>query len=854
VNALSRWFVLRRLAREGPRTLLTVAGVALGVGVFVSVRVANRSALGSFTDSVDAVTGRANLQVSSASGPFDERWFPVVRAAAGTSAVTPIVETWVPLVASGGAGEAVLVLGLDPLREAPFDRAAALDDPAAQRGLARLLEPRAVAVSRRFAGRQGLQTGRRFAILVSGRPESLVVRAIVGSEALDQALGGNVIVTDIATAQEVFGRVGTLDRIDLRVAPERRERVRAALAARLPPGLVAELPRARTRQIENLVEAFALNLTALSLVTVFVALFLVLNAVGLSVLRLRREIGILRALGVTRAGVTRLFLLEGAVLGLLGGVLGIGVGMLLARITLGAVSTTLVDLYQVRQAGDARLDPVTIGSALALGLGAALVAAWAPAREAARTPPASATREGAMIPVGPAGTRRWITIAVILLAASAGFAAFAVGEHQPYGGFVSAALAMAGTALLAPVAVGWAGRVLRRPLALPFGIAGSLGAGYLTASLARSAVVVAAVCVSVGMTVGLTIMVGSFRRTVDTWITQTIRGDLYVEPVGHRTSGPGSRLSADFVDRVRSMPEVTAVDSFRGRRMTVEGRLALIAGIDFGVQAKLGALRLTDGRAIGPVLEQARRQGGVIVSESFAHRHRTATGDSITLPTPDGSTRHAVHGVFYDYTTDAGVVFMDHTLYESLWHDTRTESLALYLAPGADPDRVRGRVLALAEPGTWLNVTPHRILRQRVLRIFDQTFRITWALQAIAVLVAVLGVFATLTALVVERARDLGVLRAVGALRSQVRTIVLVESGLLGGIGALLGCGLGVVLALLLVHVINRQFFGWTIQFAFAPGVLVQAVALMVIASLVAALAPARRATLRSPGEAMRNE
>jgi putative ABC transport system permease protein len=163
-------------------------------------------------------------------------------------------------------------------------------------------------------------------------------------------------------------------------------------------------------------------------------------------------------------------------------------------------------------------------------------------------------------------------------------------------------------------------------------------------------------------------------------------------------------------------------------------------------------------------------------------------------------------------------------------------------------------VLALAEPGTWLNVTPHRILRQRVLRIFDQTFRITWALQAIAVLVAVLGVFATLTALVVERARDLGVLRAVGALRSQVRTIVLVESGLLGGIGALLGCGLGVVLALLLVHVINRQFFGWTIQFAFAPGVLVQAVALMVIASLVAALAPARRATLRSPGEAMRNE
>jgi len=459
-----------------------------------------------------------------------------------------------------------------------------------------------------------------------------------------------------------------------------------------------------------------------------------------------------------------------------------------------------------------------------------------------------------MIPIGPAGTRWWTTIALILLAASAGIAALTIGDHQSYGGFVSAALAMTGTSLLAPALVRWTASVLQRPLALPFGIAGSLGAGYLTASLARSAVVVAAISVSVGMTVGLTIMVGSFRRTVDTWITQTIRGDLYVEPVGHRTSGPAAQLPPDFVDRVRSMPEVTAVDSFRGRRMSVDGRLPMVAGIDFDVQARLGGLRLTDQRSTGTVLAAARREEGVIVSESFARAHGVATGDSITLPTPDGPTRRAVHGVFYDYTTDAGIVFMDRALYQQLWHDPRTESLALYLDPGTDPDRVRSRVLALAEPGTWLHVTPHRILRQRVLRIFDQTFRITWALQAIAVLVAVLGVFATLTALVVERARDLGVLRAVGALRSQVRTIVLVESGLLGGIGALLGCGLGVVLALLLVHVINRQFFGWTIQFAFAPGVLVQAVALMVVASLVAAVAPARRAARRSPGEAMRNE
>src|SRR5258705_518610 len=288
--------------------------------------------------------------------------------------------------------------------------------------------------------------------------------------------------------------------------------------------------------------------------------------------------------------------------------------------------------------------------------------------------------------------------------------------------------------------------------------------------------------------------------------------------------------------------------------MVVDGSLTMVAGIDFAVQARVGAPGLPNGRPGAPGLDAALREGGAIVSESFAHRHRAAVGDPVTLPTPDGPVQLSIKGVFYDYTTDAGIVFVDRARFARLWHDRRTESLALYLAPGADPDRVRRDLLSLAGPGEWLQVTPHRILRARVLQIFDQTFRITWALEAIAVLVAVVGVFATLPPLVGARARDLGVLRAVGALRSQVQAIVLIESGLLGGVGALLGGGLGVVLALLLVHVINRQFFGWTIQFAFAPWVLVEAVVLMVAASVVAALAPARRAASRVPGEAMRNE
>jgi putative ABC transport system permease protein len=226
--------------------------------------------------------------------------------------------------------------------------------------------------------------------------------------------------------------------------------------------------------------------------------------------------------------------------------------------------------------------------------------------------------------------------------------------------------------------------------------------------------------------------------------------------------------------------------------------------------------------------------------------------DTLTLATPAGVQRLRIEGVFYDYSTDAGAVLMDRELFARLWRDLRTESLALYLAPGASADAVRRGFLALAGPGRVFYVTPHRELRRRVLTVFDQTFQITFALQAIAMIVALLGVVSTLTALILQRGREIGVLRAVGALQAQVRTIVLVESGLLGLIGSVLGCAAGLVLSLLLVYVINKQFFGWTIRFTAEPWVFAQAVVLVVATAVGAGLGPARLASGRAAAEAMR--
>jgi len=864
---LLRWVILRRLTGEPLRTVWTVLGVALGVAVFVGIRLASDSAMHSFADTVDAVAGRANLEVWAGGDGLDERAFPVVVRTPGVAAAAPAVQVTVRAHAGGprpGAAdslrarwpETLLLLGVDPLREAPFARVALPRGADAGPVTTLLSEPRAVAVPGALARRLRLAAGDTLTVLASGRPEPLVVRAIVESEALDHATAGNVVVADIATAQEVLRRPGAIDRIDVIADPARRDAVRAALQRALP-NLRVELPQGRTRQVENMVRAFRLNLNALSFIALFVAATLIFNAVAMSVIRLRREIGMLRALGLTRGGVRALFTAEGLAIGLTGAALGLALGTAFARGALGAVSRTLSDLYLVRTAGALHPSPATYATGLAVGIAVALASALLPAWEAAQTPPGVTMRQGLLVEAQPLPVGRWAALGLAALAAAAGVVAWAVAVRQPYGGFAAAFLVLAAFALFAPLVT----RVLERagePLVRRLGgIEAALGSRYLRESVARASVVIAAVTVAVGMTVSLTLMVRSFRRTVDTWITQTIRGDLYVEPYGHRETGGATALPAAFVAAARAAPGVRAVDTFRGARIVVgtgaAARPAVAIGVDFAVQRDLGALRFVHGDAAA-ILGRALARGEAVVTESFAYHFRLGAGDTLALDVPAGRARLRIAGVLYDYSTDAGVVFVDRAAFARLWRDPRTESLALYLTPGADPAAVRSRLLALAGPDLVLAVTPNRALRERALQVFDQTFQVTWALQGIAVLVAVLGVIGTLTALVLQRGRELAVLRAIGATRRQVAKMVVVESVWIGAIGAVLGCACGTALALILVHVINRQFFGWTIRFALDPWLFVQAVAVVVTTAALAGLVPARLAVRRVAPEAMRAE
>jgi putative ABC transport system permease protein len=360
--------------------------------------------------------------------------------------------------------------------------------------------------------------------------------------------------------------------------------------------------------------------------------------------------------------------------------------------------------------------------------------------------------------------------------------------------------------------------------------------------------------VGLAMLVSVSTMIQSFRRTVEVWIQQTIRADLYLSRATRLIKGADTRLPASMLEEVRRIPGVAEVDGFRGLRVDDGhgGRFLLGAG-DFDVMARRGRLLFRRGDS-ATILQQAKDRGRVIVSETFAERYWLKEGDEVTLHPSGQTVRLRIAGVYYDYTTEGGLAVMDRALFQRLWRDPWLNSLVIYLLPGGDPLAVRQEILRRLSTGDDLVVFSNRELKARILEIFDQTFAITYALEVVALVVAALGILNTLIASVLERTREIGILRSVGFTRGSVQRTILCEAAFMGTLANLLGALSGLALSLILIYVINKQSFGWTIQFTFPARLIVEYAVLTLLASVAAGCFPAWRASRLPIAEAVRYE
>ncbi|MBZ4411866.1 ABC transporter permease [Myxococcus sp. XM-1-1-1] len=836
---------LRHLGRHPWLTALSLLGIALGVAVVVSIDLASGSALRAFERSTDAVAGRATHQLVGGTSGLSEDVYRNLRLRQDAPVAAPVVEGYVQ--AAVGDRRTLTVLGVDPFMESPF-RAYAGGEAVGDVG-ALLTEPGAVLLSERAARALGVRAGERLPVRVEGREVSLRIAALLAPADEDTARALEALVlTDVSTAQEVLGRMGRLTRVDLRLTEEQAE----ALRSTLPEGVEVVRSSARANTVEQMTRAFRTNLTALSLLALVVGMFLIYNTMTFSVVQRRGLLGRLRAVGITRNELFALVLGEALVLGVVGTVAGLLLGILLGRGLVGLITQTINDLYFVVSVRGLALEPFTLAKGLALGLGATVLAALVPAWEAARSAPATTLRRSTLEDVSRTRAPRLAVLGVAVLAVGVGLLSWSTPALFP--AYVGLFAVLLGAALLVPWVTERLSLYAALPLGLSFGLLGRMAARGVRTSLSRTAVALAALMVAVATTVGVGLMVSSFRGTVLSWLETSLQADVFISPPSLVARRGGATMVPGLAEKLRATPGIAGSSTLRVALVRANEIPTDLIAVDFS-QSPARPYRFKEGGDEAAVWRELdASKDSLVVSEPFAFHRRVKVGDTVRLSTDRGPHDFKVAGVYFDYGSDVGTMLMPRATYDRWFDDRGVSGVALYATPGQDVDALVNTVRAQAGDEQALLVRPNRSLRQASMEVFDRTFTITQVLRLLAIGVAFVGVLSALMSLQLERSREFAVLRAMGLTPGQLWGLVSLQTGLLGLLAGLFSMPLGVGLAYILVHVINQRSFGWTLRLAVTSETLGQAMLLALVASALAGLYPAWRMARANPALALREE
>jgi putative ABC transport system permease protein len=832
-----------------PRTsLLSVISIALGVAVFLSITIANRGAVESFTNAFSQITGKAELEIR---GDLPDSILPSVQACKGVLAATPIIEAMVTL--PDFPGESLHLAGIDPFTaEGVLGMEPNLEGGSGEGLAAWLGKEMVVAVGADFLTSHHLHLGDSVSLQGPGGPKKVKI----GFEITHHAgfAEGHVAAIDIAAAQEWIGKIGKLSAILIKLRnPTEKEAVIARLREIVPSTASIEPPSQRTKQVEIMLASFRMNLSALSLVSLMVGMFFVGNTAAAAVIHNRISLGIMRAVGVGRRMILSMVLAEAALCGVVGSLLGIIISPLLAGILAAPVAQTVTALYLPVQSQGGWPSLLEGLAATLAGVGVSLLAAWIPARAASRVDPTLVLHPGSAPEIFPMPVGSLALLGILLLGLATLFSVGALHGGLALLGFGAAFLVLAGFSLLVPGAIMLVARLMGKA-SLFSGPIVRLALEQSLRSLHRTAPTVAALAAAVSMMVGISVMIHSFRGSVIAWTNRTLTADLFIAPASNELLGLAHTLPAGVQEWWQKQPEVKEVGTFR------EFEIRSVTGESVMLGVVSGSARGTIDFLHGGGEEKTRdllSGKGVALSESLAQRLQLKQGEMIVLATPKGTLSPPILDLYRDYTRDRGVALMGAALFRQLWGDQGIHSLAIGFLHGATQQQIdqKSQEFVKAFGGKEAFVCySNRTLKERIVEIFNQTFAITAVLRSISIVVAIGGVMLTLGMLVMERSREIGVLRAMGASSVQIVQMMIAEAGFIGIVASAVGLVSGAGLACVLTWVINRAFFGWSIDLSYPWWELAMVPLWMTCAAVVAGMIPAWRAAAIPPATALRME
>ena len=830
--------------------VLSVLGIALGVAVVFSIDLANQSARHAFKLSLETVAGKATHHIVGGSTGIPDSIYRQIRIDKKFRNCAPVIEGY--LVVESDPVRTFTLLGVDPFAERPFRQFINESKRNELNNFHLLLtKPNTVLISDFTAKDMNVEIGDTLLSKIGVvRHELEIVGILQTKENIPGSALENLMIADISTAQELLQMKNRISRIDLFIENESNNPKFESIQSSLPPGVTIERSGSRSNSAEQMVKAFNMNLTAMSLLALVVGMFLIYNTMTFSVVQRRTYIGLLRSLGVTRREVFFLIINEAILLGIVGTILGSILGIFLGKGMVKLVTQSINDLYFLLNVRSLQISTIYLVKSVVLGVGATFLAAIKPAREATAAPP-RVVMSRSIVETELKRNVPKLTVVGVIVAVIGSIILFTPSKSiwLSYSGLVPLVL---GLSLLTPLLIFVFVHLFNPIIRRVFGILGKMAARGVLSQISRTSVAIAALSIAVATTIGVGTMVTSFRNTVQNWLGNLLSADIYIAAPRLISTQSAGDLDPILASKIAQKDEVQHVNYYRENKIyTEKGAFILLT-------AKVGEHRYDDFtfKSGNPetAWEKYQKNEAALVTETFAYRYDKKVGDNILLPTDRGEKEFKIEGIYYDYGTDLGLVSIAHHTYTKYWDDDMLSGIVVYVHEGIDINSLMNEIRKMAGTNEQIQVQSNQSLIASSIYIFDRTFLITNVLQMLAIIVAFIGVLSALMAIQLERSREFGVLRANGLTPRQLWKMVLMQTGLMGLISGIISIPIGNVLALVLIKVINERSFGWTIQFDFKFELLVQAVLLALVAALLAGIYPAYKMAKTSPALALREE
>jgi putative ABC transport system permease protein len=829
---LAGLFVSRSIREEKFLTLLSVVGVALGIGLFIGVKVASDRAISSFESDIKGLNSGANYEISDTSGiDFDERVYPAAAAAEKNSFPVLKAAAYLP-----GLKDAIDINGIYTVKSIGRMRGVNAD-PHDMENFYRTLN--GILVTNDFAVRHAIKKNDTLRAVVYDREYTLKVTGMVESGSMPSSTA----IMDLGNFQEYFGRTGFLSRIDLFTD----DKTAGSVQKILPPSLSIEKKKLLVENQKSLLASFRYNLQFVSLIAILVGVFLLYNTIFISVIKRRTEIGILRALGADKKTVIMLFIIHGTLLGLVGSLFGLLLGQFAAYFSVIAVSKTITSMYSAISITDYFIGKGDVVSALLLGFCISLAASLLPSFEASRIRPNESAKAGTF-EAGYKTRRKLFTLIGVILIIMGLAGAYIDYRAMPFSfpalAYVGILLILLGFTFSAPLYFSTVLKMFKKPAAA-LGVTATLAWGEMRGSTYRFSVALMSVAISTSLIIALFILIFSFRNSLKLWIDRNIAADIYVKPISCASNFCFFPLSDDISSIVKSFPEVNGIDRFRTLNLDFHGRKIVAGFWDLAAQT-LYAPHYHDTETQKRDTELLYGQQ-VSISNYLSNKYGLKPGDSIELRTPAGNRSFTIYSTFSSYSTTSGFIYLDRKWLKKYWGLDDATQIAVYLNSGVDIDSFAAKLREALSHRYSVEVIDNQELREKVLAIFNKSFSITYAIELISIIVSLIGVVNTLLALVLERKREISIIRYLGGSWRQIERMLILSAGVVGISGIAMGALIGPIMSGIFILVINKISFGWEIRFSIPALYLTAVILVLLVSTLAAGLIPARVARRTDP-------